>query len=585
MLKKLLFILSFALNLGLAQATALETAEIITDVSEAKIIFEKDAITANEELWLSLHIKLKAGWHIYANPSGEAGYPTEINVTSTKKISISDIYWQDAIQFDSDGFLSYGYKNAAHHFIKVIIKYNNGSGTIPLIIKAKWLACNKICIPEQGEWSIEVPIGENSSPINTELQTLRKLANVGQAKIINLNEPTKPKAKEKSIIIVLISAFIGGLILNLMPCVLPILALKSLSLVKIAQKSRLTSSLYGISYTCGIIAGFAGFAIIISLLQSGGAAIGWGFQLQSPIFVALMALLMLLIGLNLSGFFEVPSLNIQGTNSKNAYVQSFLTGLVAVAVATPCTAPFMAGALGYAITQPFWLQLSVFISLGLGLSAPYLLISLIPSLAKLLPKSGNWLLTFKQFLAFPMYGAAAWLTWVLTSQAGADALAILLFTAIILVLLIFLQSKITRKIFKIIVLIALIANIYQLNQNLKYLSNTSNLTDITKPYSTTILQESLNNKRAVFIYATADWCITCKINERLTLRSSKVIAHFKANNIVVLKADFSNHDTEIAKLLQQHGLAGVPAYIYYDEEGKVSVLNNLITKAEIFSLK
>jgi thiol:disulfide interchange protein len=584
MIKKILFSLVALFGLVALDVRAFEGEVIKTDISEARIVFDKVEADASKAVWLSLYIELEEGWHIYANPSGEAGYPTEIAVDAPENIAISDIYWQDAIAFDSDGFLSYGYKGAAHHLVKLDITNDSANDTIPLNIKAKWLACNKICIPEQGEWQIELPAKLELLQTEHDLSKIISSVNLGKARIVNAN--ILPSENEQSSIIVAIAlAFIGGLILNLMPCVLPILALKSLSLVKIAGRSRRTSCLYGISYTCGIMFGFAGFAVAINLLQMSGEAIGWGFQMQSPIFVAMMALLMLLIGLNLSGFFEVPHLNINGFRAQNAVIENFMTGLLAVAVATPCTAPFMAGALGYAITQSFAVQLLIFLSLGLGLAFPYLLISLLPKLASLMPKSGAWMLTFKQFLAFPMYAAAAWLAWVLSINAGTDALAALFLGAIISALLIWSIQKMSGKIWRLILVILFAGNIYLMVQNIQYLKSDNGLSEIAQPYSAEKLEELRSAKQPTFVYATADWCITCKINERLVLRDQAVTEYFKQNNINVLKADFTNHDENIAQLLKQNGLAGVPAYIYYDSSGEALVLNNFLKKSDIFKLQ
>jgi thiol:disulfide interchange protein DsbD len=242
---------------------------------------------------------------------------------------------------------------------------------------------------------------------------------------------------ETSLFMALLFAWLGGIILNAMPCVFPILSLKALSLARSSGKSDSHAFSDAIAYTAGVVLSFAVMAAILIALKTAGNSVGWGFQMQSPLFVAVMAILLFLIGLSLSGVFHLPSFFAGGAlQSEHKILTSFATGAMATAVATPCTAPFMAGAIGFAITQEPFAAIMIFVFLGLGLATPYALIVTVPWLRNRLPKSGRWLETFKQFLAFPMYASSAWLVWVLSQQIGSDGLAAVMAAIILSALLV-----------------------------------------------------------------------------------------------------------------------------------------------------
>jgi thiol:disulfide interchange protein len=582
-MKLLLVIILLLMHASSSFAETILAPAITSDISTASIIAEKNAVQQGEKLWVALRIQLGDGWHSYANPSGDSGYATKIALKLPDGVQASPIYWQEATPFYTDDILSYGYANEVYHFIAIDIPKDYAGEELAFEARAEWLVCKDICIPESGKWQVSIPIGE--AQVDADFSAKRMNATPNEAIIKQPNTPIA-KPNDFNIMLALISAFIGGLVLNLMPCVLPILSLKTLSLVKIAGKSRRLSALHGVSYTCGTIAGFIALALIIIALKASGTAVGWGFQLQSPTIIALLALLMLIIALNLSDVFELPAIG-GGFQTGSGLSASFFTGLLAVSVATPCTAPFMAGAVGFAITQSTIAQIAIFAALGLGLASPYLLISLVPKLQKCLPKSGAWTLHFKHFLAFPMYAAAAWLAWVLARQAGDFALATLFTGALITASLLWLIGKLYgRKLLKTALFITLLITIFLTITSVATPMIASYLAKISQPYSPAKLQKLQSDGQKIFIYATADWCITCKLNEKLVLSDDAIGSHFTAQNIAVLKADFTNHDADIAKLLSSNGLAGVPAYLYYDGvANQTQVLPNLLRNSDILELK
>jgi thiol:disulfide interchange protein len=375
----------------------------------------------------------------------------------------------------------------------------------------------------------------------------------------------------------LLFAFLGGLILNLMPCVFPVLSIKALSLLDHAQHSQVQAKLQGVAYTVGVLASFIALGVVLLALRAGGAQIGWGFQFQSPLFVLLVAYLMFAVGLSLSGVFYVGG-SIAGVGgslaARSGYSGSFFTGVLAVIVATPCTAPFMGAALGYALAQPAVSLLAVFISLGLGLATPYLAISMWPNLQRRLPKPGAWMERVKQAFAFPMYATAVWLLWVLAQQAGPDAVAVALsgMVAIAFAAWLYTSSRnaksVSRNLSSTLAAAAVVAAMIGgyagiREQSAAPMQAAVNTERGWEPYSSSRLQSLQAQGAPVFLNMTAAWCITCLVNERVALSDASVQDAFKQSEIVYLKGDWTQRDAAITSLLNQFGRSGVPLYVFY----------------------
>jgi thiol:disulfide interchange protein DsbD len=379
-------------------------------------------------------------------------------------------------------------------------------------------------------------------------------------------------------------AFVGGLILNVMPCVLPILAMKALALANHGDKGRSES----FAYSLGAVASFAVFGLAILLLRDAGASVGWGFQLQSPIAVAGFALLVFAVGLNLSGLFEVGSVTAGETlTQKRGLTGAFFTGVLAVAVAAPCTAPFMAGALGFALTQSFAIALAVFVALGTGFALPFLLLGIWPRALAFMPKPGAWMLIFKQALAFPMYAAAAWLVWVLAQEAGPRGVILALAAMIGLALAAWLWS-VTRNasargrgIGAVAALLVLLASLYGVSQ-LKGAQAAPVAATKGEAYTAAKLASLRAANTPVFVDATAAWCITCLVNEDAVLSKDSIRSAFAAKGVTYMVADWTNQNPEITALLKQNGRSGVPMYLYYAPgAAKPAILPQILTEAEV----
>ena len=395
-------------------------------------------------------------------------------------------------------------------------------------------------------------------------------------------------------------AFLGGLILNLMPCVFPILSMKAMALAAHADRRPRAQSL---AFLAGVLITFVGLAALLIAAKAAGAAVGWGFQLQAPPVVAALALLMLLIGLNLSGVFEA-GLSLQGAGAgahAGGLAGSLLTGVLAVVVAAPCTAPFMAGAIAYALTQSEWAALGVFAALGLGFAAPFIILSFTPALLRRLPRPGPWMEGLKKALAFPMYGAAAWLVWVLTLQSGAAALAALLAAAVILALAAWLfgvaqRAQQTGARFRAVYLLSGLAALGAVGlavAGLKApavgLAPAAAATAVprgdelaSEPFSPQRLAELQSQRKPVFVNFTAAWCITCQVNERAALSSPRVAQAFAKAGAALLTADWTRRDAVIAETLAQHGRVGVPLYLVYGADGgPPAVLPQILTEGTV----
>ena len=370
-----------------------------------------------------------------------------------------------------------------------------------------------------------------------------------------------------SVLQALLFAFIGGLILNLMPCVFPIISLKVLSFVSMGGESKEIIRKHSLSFCLGVVLSFIAIALVLLFLKQSGVLVGWGFQLQSPVIVGILSILMFLIGLILLTDINIgASLTRLGKVGSNdtSYSGSFLTGILAVIVASPCTAPFMGAAIGYALIQPSAITLPIFLSLGLGFAAPYLVLSIKPELISSMPRPGKWMETLKEFFAFPMFATSLWLLWVFSMQTNTEALISLLISLLLVSLLVWCYSKLNKPYIKIFtVLIGIFMLSYQLIQisNTKIAELQSENTLKSWNENTESLYQSKN--QAYLINFTAAWCITCQANDKIALSRPAVKNYLKENNIEYIVADWTNRNEEILNVLNKYGRSGVPLYVYW----------------------
>ena len=367
----------------------------------------------------------------------------------------------------------------------------------------------------------------------------------------------------------LIFAFIGGLILNIMPCVFPIISLKALSFVSMGGGSSNKVRLHALNFCFGVITSFVAIALAIVFLQKTGSMVGWGFQLQSPPVVALLAILMFIIGLVLLMDINIGTsmtrLGAVGANN-TTYLSSFMTGVLAVIVASPCTAPFMGAAIGYALIQPSSITVPIFLSLGIGFSLPYFILATFPQLITKIPKPGEWMNTLKEFFAFPMFATALWLLWVFSIQTSIEILISLLICILIISILFWFAGKVKSKNIHITTFIfGLIIVLIELNFiNKENAAKAEIANDIVSVGWDVNTEDELKKiDQAYLINFTAAWCITCQANDKLALSRPVVKRYLAENNIKYIVADWTNRDDNILKVLKEYGRTGVPLYLYW----------------------
>src|SRR5690554_6747604 len=401
--------------------------------------------------------------------------------------------------------------------------------------------------------------------------------------------------ESQSLLMVLGLALVGGLILNLMPCVFPVLSLKALSLTSKADAHSSEHRMHGLSYTLGVVATFLVLASMLLALRAGGEAVGWAFQLQSPWFVAVLVMLFFVMGLSLSGVYEFGT-GFMGVGSNltsgTGYRSSFFTGVLATVVASPCTAPFMGAALGYALSQSWVVAMLVFAFLGLGMALPFLILSFSPALMRYMPKPGAWMETFKEVMAFPMYAAGLWLLWVLGVQVGVNGMIAVAFGVLLLALALWILQKGRhatlrwQRVSMAVSLVLVVAALSVLRTPLLEphtavaMSGDEYLTEF-EPFASGRIDELRTEGKPVLVNMTAAWCITCLANEQTTLSTRRVQQAMVDYGITYMKGDWTNQDPEISRVLDEFNRPSVPLYILYPGNAAAEpiILPQLLTPA------
>ena len=442
---------------------------------------------------------------------------------------------------------------------------------------------NQIYEKNENSFSLEVKASETGMKL-TNFDGVIQAVNSEGTFFFDVNFPLNIQNEDKNLFLLLVFAFLGGLILNIMPCVFPILSIKVLRFIQYSEDSSVETYKFGLSYSLGVILSFLLIALILIGLKSSGEVIGWGFQLQYPLVISILFYLFIALGFLFMSNLIIGS-QLGNLNSlvkvNNESFESFLTGILAVVVASPCTAPFMGSAIGFALLQPSFNSILIFLSLGLGFALPYFILSIKPTLLSFLPRPGPWMETFKQFMAFPMWASALWLLWVLSGQVDSDTVILVLIGGLTLSLSLWLLEKNTTEI-KLVKWIVRGTAIVLIGFSI-YIIPTSYSTKeeiFTKDeiYSEQRLRELRNSNQIVFLNFTADWCITCKVNERVALKTQKVQKILDSESINYLEADWTRKDEMIASKLEEFGRSGVPLYLLYPSEGKPIILPEILTE-------
>ena len=441
----------------------------------------------------------------------------------------------------------------------------------------------------EGAWTPAMPAAAVSPALAAALEANRAAAPAA------VNSAFDAKTNTSALLMALLGGLIGGLILNLMPCVFPVLAIKVMGFAKHASNRRAHRQA-GLAYTAGVVLSFLALGGLLLALRAAGEQLGWGFQLQSPAVVAALAALFTLIGLNLAGVFEFGQFapgRLAALQLRHPAADAFLTGVLAVAIASPCTAPFMGASLGFAVDMPAAQALLVFAALGVGMALPYLAASWIPAVVGWLPRPGAWMDTFKRGMAFPMFATVAWLVWVLGQQSGIDgagALLVLLVAASAVVWALTLRGRTRWVLASILIaasagLISLIGSNITQSQEIPALAATDSIAaaapNTWQSWSAERVAELNAGGQPVFVDFTAAWCVTCQYNKRTTLANAAVLSDFAARNVALLRADWTRRDPHITEALAQLGRSGVPVYVLYAPGKAPLVMTEILSTDEV----
>lgn len=517
-LAALLFI--FSVLFAIPNSFAL-VQEQLTDKVKVSLHTQYDAVNPNQNLGVLLKFKMTPGWHIFSQNPGEVGMPTKVEWKLPLGYEVSELGWSRDEEFKSDDIIQRGFGDTAY-YQAIIHPDTTTLERAELEVKIKWLACRDECVPEQRTFVLKLPVsamGQLPTPDwNT---TLKEAESWFLPEVETLPQP--------SLWLILLMAFAGGIIMNAMPCIFPILAIKVISLSQTSYNKK-KNRMEALFYTLGVVVSFLIAATILLLLRQNGENIGWGFQLQSPWFVAAMAVLFLIIGLMLFDLVAIPNplANKAGRMSfRNHLINSFMTGFLAVLIASPCTAPFMGIAIGYTLSAPVYAYYPIFLALGLGYALPFALAGLFPkAIHKILPKPGKWMDILKKIFAIPVFLTALWLSWILYHQIKPEQIS-------------------------------------EVNWH---------------PYNAAEVSSLVENQKPVFIDFTAKWCLTCLMNKRSTLETSDFAALASEKGIVLFRADWTNNDQMIAKALESYGRNSIPLYVYYDgKSSDYKILPQILT--------
>jgi thiol:disulfide interchange protein DsbD len=658
-----------------------------------------DGVEPGKPVWVGLQLVHLPEWHTYWKNAGDSGLPTQLEWTLPAGVSAGDIAWPTPKKIPIGTLANYGYEGTVLLPVPLTVAPGFNAANLDIRLKASWLVCKKECIPQEGDFSLQIPVrsstgsssglfaaafaaspqplGASGSQVQVSANTLQvALAGLPaglQGKTLEVFPETGsviepagpwqqawqgavwtaqlplssqrsesprlmplvvaldqaayrievpvqgdwpavaaaatvspaleaalqanaalgatligPGAPSLTLVAALLGALLGGLILNLMPCVFPVLAIKVMSFAK--EKSRATRLRGGLAYTAGVVLSFLALGALLLALRATGEQLGWGFQLQSPAVVAALAVLFTLIGLNLAGLFEFGSVvpgRVAGLQAKNPTLNAFLTGVLATAIASPCTAPFMGASLGYAIGLPAWQALAVFAAIGLGMALPYLAASAVPAVARALPRPGAWMVTFKQLMAFPMFATVAWLVWVLGQQSGIDGAGALLALLVLMALVLWsLTLRGRTRVVAATLSIALGAfGVWAMGQNVIKPLATSSVaaaaSDRWQAWAPGRVEQLAAQGQNVFVDFTAAWCVTCQYNKKTTLAHADVLADMAAKQVVLLRADWTRRDPAVTAALAQLGRNGVPVYVIYKPGRAPVVLSEILSVADV----
>ena len=538
-------------------------------VVKAAVLADTTAVVVGQEFRAGVFLSIEPGWHVYYKDPGQLGKPTLVSWTLPAGFRPAALNWPRPTRFQDGGYTSYGYEGSAFLWTTVTVPSAINPGEqVAIVADVQFLVCKDVCMPGSTTAQLTLPVVASSGQATTANQDKFRSSN-GVIDRVHVQSNRGVLA----LLWALLSAFAGGMLLNLMPCVLPVLGLKVRSLIAGGACTRGDAIRRGLAYTMGTLASFQALALIVIVAKLAGHAIGWGFQFQQPLFLVAMAVLMTVFALSLFGLFFVQiSAGSQGLDKlaqSKGIRGAFFEGILATLLSTPCTAPFLGSALGFAFSQPWWVVVLVFAAVSFGLSAPYLLLSANPKLLNRLPKPGAWMERFKELMGFAMLGSVVWLLSVLGTVGGAEmvtrTLLVLLTSSLSTWLVVHFAegSRIRKAVTWIAALALALGSAYLLLAPVIAHPKNEEQVATVEAFTPQALERHLAAGQVVLVDFTADWCLTCKVNERATLGSQSVKDSMRQTNAVVLRADWTDGNEEITELIHKFGRSGVPLYVIF----------------------
>ena len=587
--------------LGLVWLTTQSMAQVESANEEKAIAIQlltnKETVTSGnkspsgESLLIGLEIITESGWHFYW-----AGIGTEL-LEPTISWNLPEGYKVEAVNhpkpslFDYGGFMGYGY-NGSTVFLYRLLRENSVIedyvlGDLPEVTASvDWVLCKDVCIFGSEKVSLGWTVSDRD--ISTEKSAL--LNSLLESKELKQNKTLEKRFFEMGLSGWLLAAFLGGVILNLMPCVLPVLSIKVFSLIEHAGSDPSKRFIHGLVYSVGVILSFIALAIVLMGLRSLGEEVGWGFQLQDPFFITFLIMLFFLLGLNMFGLFEIGTslarLSNASISNRSDWLGSFATGVLAAVVGAPCVGPFIGGVSGIALQVDTGLGIFIFAMIGLGMAFPFLILSWVPGLLRFLPKPGAWMVRFRQVMGGLLILSTAFLIWVVKQSVGFGGV----FMVFVLLLFILLagyllgrwrrisESKVTQRRAKLASLVLILLPGFIVGQHLDQLYDESASKDIVYEdgvwvkWSESSVKAALDSGQGVFIDFTASWCLICQSNKALALRKKKTESLFEQYGIRLFVADWTQNDPEITRALESYGRSGVPLYILKTPDGAEQIL-------------
>ena len=565
-----------------------------------QLVSNRKEIQAGKTFLVGVKFTIEPGWHIYYKESGDAGMPTQIEWILPDGFSAGPLLWQEPKHFDDEGIKTSGYSDSTFIASQITAPYDlKDAKTIKIQAKVKWLSCKESCIPGKDELQLNLNVGQEIA----DDKNVSLFSSVGYEPEYSKNTRKKLQPEpEQNPFNYFLLAMVGGFILNFMPCVLPVIAIKILSFMEQAEESPARVRQLGLVFSAGVISAFLALALVVVAVRAAGNSVGWGTQFQNPLFLIVMCTIVLVLALSLFGLFyftfDAGQDKLDSLSNKEGMVGTFFKGVLATTLSTPCTAPFLGAAMGFAFAQPNWVVIGIFLTSGLGMSLPYILLTANPKWMKYLPKPGAWMEKFKESMGFVLLGTVVWLLSVLGSQVGIEGIMWVSFFLLAVSLsswisgrFVDLSSSGQRKlvVFSIAGAISLMAGYFCLIdkpivmsalQGRPIYGAQSESESNWIPFTPERLEQELSKKQTVLLDFTADWCLTCKMNESLILNSEKVKKTIKDKGVITIKADWTRQDPEITKLLKNFKRSGVPLYVVYpkNDQDNPIVLPEILTE-------